>query len=127
MWRARRWAEILDIIDRLPRTSAYIDAVSQDDDLADALGDRAQTQPGRRMADWSVEVELLTTIVDRLAELTHTVAALGGARPGRIRPAPRPRTAFDRAEHRRAIRAHASLARRLLPHKYRQAAGPSAP
>ncbi len=67
------------------------------------------------MSEFSAEVELLSVIADRLAELTQTVAATAGAKPHRIKPMPRPQTAMDRVQKRRRLRKHQSLVARLLP------------
>ncbi len=94
----------------------------QDDALADRLARLPQAQgkeskPVRRMSDWSVTVELLSSILNRLGELTQAVAALGGAKPHKITPAPVPQTAMDRARNRRRFDNHRRLVARVLPQK----------
>jgi hypothetical protein len=117
-WRSRRWRRLLNVIDRLPRDSAFMEAMSDDDELADRMlrqrDDSKPPTPRRRMSDWSPTVEVLTAILDRLGELTQTVAALGGAKPGKLPRAPYPITAFDRARHRRRVESHKSLVSRVL-------------
>lgn len=76
--------------------------------------------PKRRMSEWSVEVELLSTAVDRITELIQTVAASHGAKPSRVTPQPRPRTAMERVEERERVRKHRSVVARVLPHKAEQ-------
>ncbi len=73
--------------------------------------------PKRRMSEWSVEVELLSTAVDRLSELIQTIAATAGAKPSRIQPQPRPQTAAERVEARMRLQKHRSIVARVLPHK----------
>ncbi len=118
MWRSRRWRKLLNVIDNLPRTSAYHEALSNDEALAEALmglPDRP-VGPVRRMREWSAETELLSVVADRLAELIHTVAATKGAKGGRqIRHQPRPVTAMQRINARKRKAKHASLVARLLP------------
>ncbi len=120
-WRSRRWRRLLNLIDQLPRTSRYAEAMAQDDRLAEQLiRSRAQEPPGktrRRMSDWSVQVELLTAILNRLGELTQAVAVLGGAKPKKVSSAPVPLTAFDRARERERARKHRSVVARVLPNK----------
>ena len=119
-WRSRRWRRLLNIIDHLPRTSAYREAVADDDDLARLLLRYAPPEPGRpqrRMSDWSAEVEVLTAVLDRLGELVQAVAAVGGAKPKKVPPAPRPVTAYERARGNRRAERHRSLVARVLPHK----------
>lgn len=116
-WRSRRWRRLLNIIDHLPRDSAYVEAMTQDDAFAEAIGPqpRKAGKPARRMADWSPTVEMLSAILDRLGELTQAVAALGGAKPSKFTRAPRPVTALDRVSHRRRVATHNDLVSRLLP------------
>lgn len=117
-WRGRRWRKLLNLIDHLPRDSAYVEAIANDDAMADQLVEQVpETAPGPRLSDWSPEVEALYALVDRVTELIHLTAAVNGAKPGRMQPAPRPVTAFDRARIRRRVRKHRDLVARVLPHK----------
>lgn len=109
MWRKRRWRYLLLRIDHLPRNSAYVEAVSLDEELAAeaAKGPRPKAG-GPRMRDWSPELELLTAIADRLGDVVQAVIAVQGGKPPRIRPLPRPQTATDklndpREKHRRIL------------------------
>jgi hypothetical protein len=113
----------LNVIDRLPRDSEYFEAVCADEDLArqhakqeqlDARGEPVQRKPVQRMRDWSASVELLTMILNRLAELTQAVAALGGAKPRQIEPAPMPVTALERVRNRSRHEKHKALTARVL-------------
>ncbi len=118
-WRSRRWRRLLNIIDRLPRDSAYMEAVADDEEVAEQMLRRRDSgedkQPRRRLSDWSPTVEILTTIVDRIGELTQVAAALGGARPSKLPRGPYPVTAFDRVRNRRRVDNHRSLVSRVLP------------
>jgi len=119
-WRSRRWRRLLNIIDRLPRNSAYCEALTEDEELAEQVlkgPDPQQTAPRRRMADWSPTVEMLTAILDRLGELTLAVAARRGAKPGKLPRGPYPTTAVERVRARKRIENHRALVARVLPHK----------
>jgi transposase len=109
------------MIDRLPRDSAYFEALTDDEELAVQIAATApepNKRPAhRRMTDWSPTVEVLTAILDRLAELTQTVAALGGAKPRKVPRAPHPVTAMERVRNRRRQQKHESLVSRVLPHR----------
>jgi len=106
------------VVDGLPRNSRYAEAVSQDDELAEALVDKDDLVPvGPRVSEFTPEVEMLTAIFDRLGELGQIFAASRGGKAGRVQPAPRPRTARDRVARRRREKKHRSLVARLLPHK----------
>lgn len=116
-WRSRRWRRLLNVIDHLPRDSAYVEALTNDDAFAEAVlaQDIPAGKPTRRMADWSPTVELMSSILDRLGEVVQAVAALGGAKPRKIAAAPRPVTARDRVAHRRRMENHRALVARVLP------------
>lgn len=116
-WRSRRWRRLLNVIDQLPRDSAYVEALSDDDEIAGQLmrtGPEKPARPQRRLSDWSPTVELLTTINDRLGDLIQTVAALGGAKPRKIPRGPYPVTAAERARHRERMTNHQNLVARVL-------------
>jgi hypothetical protein len=129
-WHSRRWQTLLDIIDRLPPTSAYAVAVSQDEEhaemLADAMAKRAaesdKDDDGPSLATWSAEIDVLTSLRDDVRGLQYVIRAANGdtkARP----PAPLPRPtspmqkALKRAEFNRRKQAHDDLVARVLPHK----------
>lgn len=119
-WRARRWQKLLDIIERLPRHSAYIEAITDDELIAERLAlepPPTDTSPRRRMSEYNAEVEMLSLLADRIAELIGTVAASRGIRPRKIPPAPRPVTAMERVRQRRRHATHRYLVSKLLPHK----------
>lgn len=116
-WRSRRWRRLLNVIDRLPRDSAYVEALANDEELAEQMlrRDRGEEKKAkRRLSDWSPTVEVLTAILDRLGELTQAVAALGGAKPRKVPRAPYPVTAFDRVRNRNRSERHRSLVSRVL-------------
>jgi hypothetical protein len=75
-----------------------VEAVSLDEELAAA----AAKNPGPRvdavrMRDWSPQLELLTLIADRQADLVQAIIAVNGGKPPKIKPLPRPKTATDKA------------------------------
>lgn len=111
-WRARRWRRLLNLLDGLRRDSYLSEAIALDEELAKAYLDREDAEdeenrrPKRRMSEFSVEAELLSTLVDRVGELIQTVAVTRGAKRRRIEPMPRPETALHRVRHRRAHNKH---------------------
>lgn len=117
MWRSRRWRKLLNIIDHLPRDSAYVEAMTQDEDLAEQLMSRPNPPktPARRMSEFSPAVELLSIIADRIGEQTQVIASAHGAKPGKVRPMPRPVSAMDRVRQRRREAKHRALVARVLP------------
>lgn len=94
-----------------------------DEQLAEQLaaaddGGQNDRRPERRMADWSVEVEIMTMIFDRLGELGQIFAAgLPGVKPRRVEPAPRPTTAIRKYKDRTRQQRHLAIVAQLLPHK----------
>lgn len=73
--------------------------MAQDDDLAQELGDAIgnHKDTGPRLAEYTLEAQRLDLVTDLLQGLTATLVAANGGKPGRVRPAKRPETAFTRA------------------------------
>ncbi|MER5608335.1 hypothetical protein AB0F93_00065 [Micromonospora tulbaghiae] len=109
-WRARRWRRLLNLIDGLGRTSHLHEVMTQDDELAEAVlkaeskGD--EVKPTRRMREFGPDVEVLSTIADRLGELIVVTGMTKGVKPRRAEPMPRPETAYHRARERWVRRKH---------------------
>lgn len=117
-WRARRWRKLLNLIDGLPRDSAFMEALTSDDEWAAAVVDSPPREdlPARRMSEWSPELEMLTNLFDAVRDNTRAVVAAAGGKPSRVLPAPRPVTAIERARRRRRLEKHRSVVARVLPH-----------
>ncbi len=118
-WRRRRWRRLLSIIDRLPRTSAYVEALANDEDLARQVTERErgqpeQKRPSRRMSEWSPDVELLSVIANRLGDVVQAIVVSAGGKPHKVPPMPHPVTAFDRVRRRRTVQRHRSLVDRVI-------------
>jgi hypothetical protein len=117
-WRSRRWRRLLNIIDQLPRDSAFHESLADDEQLAERMLERPDPPPGpptRRMREWSAEVELLSVVVDRLAELIQVVGATKGSKARSIRHQPRPVTAMQKLRARKRRAKHEALAARVAP------------
>ena len=107
---------LLNLIDHLPRTSHFQEAMAQDDEIVDGLVDLPDGQPSPPpLTEFSPEVELLAAVVDRLGDLGSTIIASNGGKPRNSRPWPRPVTAMDRHRARLRRRAPDELAARLFP------------
>lgn len=116
MWRSRRWRRLRNLIEGLPRNSAYVEAVAADEELAASLPD-APGEVVERWSDWSPERETLVIIADRVGQLLQAQVASGGGRPPRVAPLPRPTTASAKVRQARRMQQHQRLVSQLLPHK----------
>ncbi|HEY9409405.1 MAG TPA: hypothetical protein VIP77_07465 [Jiangellaceae bacterium] len=115
LYEQGRWAFALTLIDHLPRTSAFAAAVAQDDELAAEVGDPPKASHIPPITEWTPEAEALAAVVDRLAEVANAVVAAAGGKPSRVRPWPRPVTAFDRARAKRIRAVTDDLVAQLFP------------
>jgi hypothetical protein len=118
MFRDRRWLDLLTLIDWLPRNSAYFEAISDDEEVAEDVLSRPENKrprgAGPRISEWSPELERLTDLVDRMGEVMVAVIASQGGKPPRLRPHPRPRTAIDRLRERKRYEHHKKTVARVI-------------
>jgi hypothetical protein len=111
-WRSRRWRRLLNVLDGLRRTSHVHEAMALDDELAEMFLEQERrnetktSKPKRRMAEYTVEAELLSYAVDRLGEVIVALAVSNGGKRRRVEPMPRPETALGRVRERRAKAKH---------------------
>lgn len=118
MWRERRWRDLLLLIDWLPRNSAYMQAISDDEEFAEhVLNQPESDRKGDRrpkISEWDLYAEKLTDVVDRLGEVMQAVVASAGGKPPKVRPQPRPRTAVDKLREKRRYEHHKKVVSRVL-------------
>jgi hypothetical protein len=118
-WRTRRWRKLLNLIDGLPRDSAYAEAQSLDEDLAKELMKHPEPErkdgPAFRMREHSAELEMLMRIFDRLGEVIQAQVASAGGKPPKIKPIPRPVTALEVLRNKQRWTKHRSVVSRVLP------------
>lgn len=100
-YRERRWRRLLNVVDRLGRSTQFGETLSQDEDVAKQI--MAEERKGRKaaparrkMSEFGVQEELLALAVDRLAELVQAHAVSAGAKPRQVKPVARPETALSR-------------------------------
>jgi hypothetical protein len=105
------WRKLLDLIRRLPSTSRFTEAMANDDDYAEAVGEPpANSGPaGPRVSEYTPEVARLDVLIDRMGELISTTLQVHKYKAPRVRPAIRPETAFSRAAKRRTEQSLGSL------------------
>ena len=129
LWRARRWALLIDVIDRFPAHSWYASSVAMDEDharmMAESLAARKQTgeaaeNTGPSLTTWTPEVAALTNVLDAVRDVRYAVvAAQHGKKAGEPpTPAPRPVTPLERAMKRASFDSkkakHEALVARVL-------------
>ncbi len=122
LWRGRISVdEISNLIDHLPRTSAFQDALAHDEEYA-ALAAGTDSKPTPpRLTEFGPEIELLAALYDRVGELIGTVVQVaGGKGHHHARPYPRPVTAIDRARAARRAAGAEDLLNQLLPNRPRR-------
>ena len=122
LWKARRWRFLLNLIDHLPRGTAFAEAVAEDDELAAQHGfdggDKRRAAPP--VSEFTPDVELLAALYDRIGVLIGWVAAGAGAKkPPKAQPWPRPVTAIERARSRRARADFEDIVAKAAPHEVR--------
>ena len=86
--------------------------MAADEGLAEQLPESGRRRPP--MATWSQEAELLASVVDRLGTVIRGLQGLGRGKPTNFKPYPRPPTAFERVNRRRAQMRHEGLVARVL-------------
>lgn len=126
MWRARRWRELLNLIDHLPQNSFYYHALMNDPEHARLIAEWEaqnpdQPNPGPGWQTWSPEVAKLTELLDAVHVLTAATIAGNGGKPGKIVPSERPRSVLaeerEKATMRRKRSVYDRIVAKVLPHK----------
>lgn len=108
-WRERRWRRLLDFIDGMPNHSHFAEAMAADEDLAEAIltaDDGKPRKATRRISEFSPDVELLSLLNDRVAELIQVTVATRGGKARKVTPMPRPTTAVEKVRARRRQKKH---------------------
>jgi hypothetical protein len=107
---------LLNLIEHLPRTSAYQQALANDDEVAAAaMADEPSSRNDLPLSEFSPEVEALASVVDRLGEVTAVLINANGGKAKPPKPYPRPVTAWDRVRARRHQDAYEGLKAVLFP------------
>ena len=105
----------MNLVDHLPRDSAYGDAVANDEELAEMVGGGDDAAYAPAVGEWSNEVELLAAVYDRVGDLIATTIAVHGEKPPKVKPWPRPLTAADRVQSKRRQAAYEDIKRQVFP------------
>lgn len=126
MWRRRRWGDLLNLIDRLPRNSHFQAALAADEEYARQVaaveaehGSEAAREWRPPMETFSAEVEAAYHMANQLENLTSLVLGFmgGKAAPKFVKG---PKTAIEEFQTRtyveRRQKKHDALVARLVPH-----------
>lgn len=118
MFRLRQWRDLLLLVDHLPRNSAFAEAMSEDEEVAEEYlnatrGDKPKSARPR-ISEWSAEVERMTDMIDRMGEMIQAIVASNGGKAPKLRPQPRPKTAIDRVRERKRYEQHRKVVSRVL-------------
>lgn len=121
LWRDRRWALLWTILMQLPAASNVKAALANDDEFALMVLDGRDIddlrQPGKSavsLAEYTPEVAALYDVIDRLGDVCAGLVGLGGGKPKRTKPVPRPKSAFERVAIENRRKQHQSLVSRVL-------------
>lgn len=107
---------LLDYLRHLPRTSAYHQALAQDEELAEKLANDPDSKPGPPpLTEFGPDVQVLAELRDLVASLIAVTIKAHGGKPSKVKPYPRPDTAIQRARRRARFRQHQSVVARVLP------------
>lgn len=107
----------MNLIDHLPRHSFYVEAMANDEELAEAQADKEQEPYEPRLSEWSPEMELFAAMFEISQANFHAFLKAHGGKPSKFQRWPRPVTAVQRISQRKRRNDHESLVERLLPKK----------
>lgn len=103
------WRKLANLVRQLPSSSRTTEAMANDDELADSMGEQPEGDSSPRISEYSPEAARLDVLVDRVSELITATIQISGNKAPRVKPARRPETAFSRAQRRRTDRRIGSL------------------
>lgn len=120
LWQERRWRKLLNLIDRLPLNSCFMDEMANDEELAKSQPepDGDGKPPPPRLRDWSPEVNAIALLADRVITLIQATIAAQGGKPPTLPYMDRPVTAAERIarkrEQEKLMKNHEKFKSRLL-------------
>lgn len=121
LYDSGRWAFTLNLIDHLPRTSAYVQALAEDEELAADLP--PEVGAGRRAMphrEWSPEAEIMAGVYNRVGDLIDVLAQVNDNRPPRLERWPGPVSAWQKVQSERSRAAVDEMAAKLFPEEARR-------
>jgi hypothetical protein len=122
LFTTAHWRFLLNLIDHLPRSSFFADAMAQDDELVernrDAIPKAGAWRPA--IAEWDTLHELVATLVDEVARLNTNFISVNskkGHRPKPPKPYVRPQSALDRAKKKWGAEDVLGIVGAVTPHR----------
>src|SRR5690606_2622006 len=117
LWRSGKHDRILRLIGQLPQDSRFAASVAQDPEHVEAILEATggqQSEYAPPLVGWSTANDQLATVIDELQVLIATLVAANGGSPGKVKPAPRPKTGFQDARAKMAKSKHKALVARVM-------------
>lgn len=123
LWKVRRWAHLLRLIDGLPSASRYKAAMLNDPEMARLIAEQdTGGEYSPPLEEWDTQTLVLSQIYDRLGEVIKAVLATIQVEKGKsppkypAKPFPTPRTAVDDAREAMARETGQMLIDWFTPH-----------
>lgn len=119
MWQSRQWRKLLNLIDHLPQNTHFHHALMQDEGYAKFLAKmrdegKADAKAAPRWEVWSSEREGLARVEDAVKQLSHSIVAAFGGKPGEFKFVVRPASKIDAAAAKTKSEEHKKLASRFI-------------
>lgn len=123
LYKERRWVRLLNLIDSLPQASRLTQAMMDDPEVAEQILDLTDSQTQEEWApplsQYGLQEQYLAQIVDGISTLAALVVSVGGGKPDRPKPTPRPRTQLDVIRERRSRETQLEIISLFAPHAIR--------
>lgn len=95
------WRKLHASVRQLPSHSLTLEAMANDDELAESMPDTPSTDSGPRVSEYTLQVARLDQLIDLVGNLISVTLQAAGSNAPKIRPPKRPETAFTRLDHKR--------------------------
>lgn len=122
LWKSREFRRLLNLIDGLPLTSHYANAMANDEEYIRAVlkangGELPKSSGSPSLTVWTQEAATLASLVDAVRANTAVLVKIN-SKPGssapEVKPEPRPVTGWASISLEVRLGKHRSLASRLL-------------
>lgn len=102
---AHRYKGLLELIDQLPSTSRYYEALTNHPEYAEQLAQLPEPEDpwAPRQSEFGLTEYILSSLDDRLQHIASILIKSNGGSPGDFRPFPRPKSAIEEARRRAEV------------------------